>query len=42
MLTNKAEESITELSPNDLALVAWALARTLLPNDAPIFTKIKQ
>jgi hypothetical protein len=35
------EESVTQLTPKDLALVGWSLARTQIPNDTQIFKKLK-
>jgi hypothetical protein len=40
-LTEEAEASIDQLGAKDIALVAWALARTKLSNESPMFRKLK-
>jgi len=35
------EKHLDELSPKDLALVGWSLARTKIPNDIGIYKKLK-
>jgi hypothetical protein len=39
-LTDLAEAKIFEMNPKDLALVAWAIARSRIPDDSPIVKKI--
>lgn len=41
VLTDMIEFNIRELTAKDVALVAWALARTKIPRDAPLVRKVK-
>lgn len=41
VLTDMIEIQIKELSPKDVAVVGWSLARTKIPHEAPLFRKLK-
>ena len=40
VLTDLAEAKIFEMNPKDLALVAWAVARSRIPDDSQIVKKM--
>ena len=40
-LTDYIEEEMTDISPKDLALVGWALARTKIPSETSVYKKLK-
>jgi hypothetical protein len=40
-LADLLEEEMDKLSPKDVALIGWALARTKVPSDSSVYKKLK-
>ena len=41
-LTFRIENEVKGLSPRDLALVGWALAKTQMPAESTVFIKVRK